>query len=87
MAAFPQHNVFMKYAAVGTEFSVTIGLMMFLGYQADKKLDSSPLGMIAGLVAGFGIGLYVLLKQARQAKKEMDAQSERDQWNKNNDSK
>lgn len=82
MAGLLQHNTYMKYATMGTEFSATIGIMLFLGYWADKKFQSFPIGIVAGLVIGFSVGLHSLIKQARQAKKDIDSQTEQNRCNK-----
>lgn len=48
---------------------VMIGGVLFFGYIGnyfDKKLDSSPLGVIIGVFLGFGLGLYNMIKVLQQ---------------------
>ncbi len=51
-----------KYASLGIEFSSMILGLAFIGYYIDKKLNSSPLFLIAGIFLGFISGIYRLYR-------------------------
>lgn len=68
-----RYDIAVRYATIGTEFSVCIGMMLLAGMWADGKLGTSPVLMLAGFVIGFAAGLYWLIKQARQAQRDIEA--------------
>lgn len=67
-----RYDIAMRYTAIGTEFSVCIGMMLWAGMWLDKKLGTSPVMMLLGFIIGFAAGLYWLIKQARQARKDIE---------------
>ncbi len=48
----------------GMQLAVAVVLMFFLGRWADKKLDTAPWLLIAGVLFGVGAGLYNFIKTA-----------------------
>ena len=70
----------MRYSHLGMQFAVSFGLGVFGGIYLDKKWSLSPLGVILGAFAGFGIALYQLIKSAqemeRAIKEEEDKETE-----------
>jgi F0F1-type ATP synthase assembly protein I len=59
-----------KAASVGMEVAVGVGLGVLVGYWIDKRLNSSPWGMLIGAALGFAAGIYLLFKEANRANKE-----------------
>ena len=56
-------------ATIGFEFIAAVMLPGALGWWLDTKLNSSPWLMIVGGVFGFAAGLWLMLRQAKQAMK------------------
>lgn len=46
------YRSYIKTSAVGLEFGLAIGLATLIGYFVDKYFDSSPYGLIIGMVIG-----------------------------------
>ncbi|NOT50812.1 MAG: AtpZ/AtpI family protein [Chitinophagaceae bacterium] len=60
----------MRYAALGTQLLVAIGLSVFIGIKCDKWLKTSPLlACILPLLVLFGI-FYKLMKETKSPKDE-----------------
>ncbi len=57
------------YMALGWQMAVTICLLGGIGWWVDSRFDSSPLGMLVGLLAGAGIGLIQFLRTIGQLSK------------------
>ncbi len=53
----------MKYAAVGTQMMVLLGLGVWGGLKLDEKMHTSPLFLVLFPVIGLFISLYQLYKQ------------------------
>lgn len=53
-----------RLAGVGFEFIVAILVVGGIGWWLDRKLTTTPWLMIAGMVLGFAVGLWLLLKAA-----------------------
>jgi hypothetical protein len=58
----------MRHASAGLEFIVTFGLPMAGGLWLDGRLGTTPGFMLLGGAAGFALGLYRLVRQARPGK-------------------
>lgn len=56
----------LRYVSVGTEFIVTFGILLAGGIWADMRLDTLPGFALLGAAVGFALGLYRLVKQARE---------------------
>lgn len=59
------YRTYIKTSAVGLEFGLSIGIGALLGYFADKYFDSSPYGLLLGIVLGSVAGvkrLYIFVK-------------------------
>ncbi|WP_118952281.1 AtpZ/AtpI family protein [Taibaiella helva] len=59
----------MKYAAVGTQMMVLLGLGVWGGLNLDKQVHSSPLFLIVLPVLALFISLYQLYRQLMKPKK------------------
>ena len=59
----------LRYASVGVEFILTFGLAMAGGLWLDGRLGTTPGFMLLGGAAGFALGLYRLIRQARDKSK------------------
>lgn len=56
-----------SFASMGVEFIVAVLLPGALGYWLDGKWQTTPWLMLVGGMFGFGLGLYMMLKAAKQA--------------------
>jgi len=59
----------MKYAAVGTQMMVLLGLGVWGGLKLDKQVHSSPLFLVVLPVLALFISLYQLYRQLMKPKK------------------
>ena len=55
---------FGRYADLGFRFALSVGIGMFLGFWADKKLSTSPLFLILGVLSGATSGFLTLYRAA-----------------------
>lgn len=53
----------MKYAAVGTQMMVLLGLGVWGGLKLDEKINTSPLFLIVFPVVALFVSLYQLYRQ------------------------
>lgn len=67
-----RYDIAFRYATIGTEFTVCIGMMLGVGMWLDSKFKTSPVLMLSGFFLGFAAGLYWLIKQARLAQKDIE---------------
>lgn len=61
-------NNAMKYAAVGTQMMVLLGLGVWGGMKLDEKLNTSPLFLVVLPVLALFVSLYQLYRQLVQKK-------------------
>ena len=52
-----------KYLGIGLQLTVSVLAGVGAGYFIDKKLHTMPGFTMGGLILGFGIGLYLFLKE------------------------
>lgn len=70
----PQDHVVIT--TLGLEFALAVAVGTAGGYWADRHWHWTPWGTVAGVVLGFALGMYILIRQAGemaradQAKKE-----------------
>lgn len=57
-------------AGIGLEFLTTIGVMGALGWYLDRRWNTFPWLMVAGIAIGFAAGLMIMIRSARQAFKD-----------------
>jgi F0F1-type ATP synthase assembly protein I len=55
-----------RMAGVGVEFVVAVGLFAAVGWWLDGKFGTSPWLLIAGCGLGFAVGLWNMVKAAKQ---------------------
>lgn len=55
---------------LGFEFAVAVAGGSAIGFFADKKLGSSPWLLIAGMLIGFALGLYIIIGAAKELDKQ-----------------
>ena len=65
----PTRSAVMLGSSLGTELAVAIGFFTFLGYQGDKRFNSSPWCLLAGLLLSFIYGAYAVWKLVRMMSK------------------
>jgi F0F1-type ATP synthase assembly protein I len=63
-----KHGNAMKYAAVGTQMMVLMGLGVWGGLKLDEKLNTSPLFLIVFPVVTLFLSLYQLYRQLTKTK-------------------
>jgi ATP synthase protein I len=56
----------LRLMTIGTEFGITVCLLVFGGVWLDGKLGTTPVFTLLGGTIGFGAGLYNLVRQARK---------------------
>lgn len=56
-----------SFASMGVEFIVAVLIPGWLGYWLDGRWETTPWLMLLGGVFGFGVGLYMMLKTAKQS--------------------
>jgi F0F1-type ATP synthase assembly protein I len=61
---------FATISTLGLEFAVAVALGVTAGYFADQKWNSFPWCMIIGVFAGFSLGMYIVVKEAKRMEKE-----------------
>ncbi len=64
-----KYNNAMKYAAVGTQMMVLMGLGVWGGLKLDEKLATSPLFLVLFPVIALFVSLYQLYRQLVKPKK------------------
>ena len=64
---------YFRYAGLGFEFSIAVGLFLYLGYLADERWGSDPWGMVVGGGVGLASGIYLLVKESNQMMRQFDA--------------
>ncbi|MCM8528097.1 MAG: AtpZ/AtpI family protein [Lentisphaeraceae bacterium] len=57
---------------LGTQFAVAIGLFAYGGVLLDRKFESSPWGLLSGLLLAFVYGVYEVWKVLRLNKIKAD---------------
>ena len=65
----PTKRTIIAGSSLGTELAVAISLFAYLGYQGDKKFNSSPWCLLAGLGFAFIYGGYAVWKLVRMMSK------------------
>ena len=68
----PKESSGQGLAASGFQFVIIVLISLYGGLWLDRKLGSSPWGVLGGVLAGTTIGFIVLVRSARDAGKEMD---------------
>lgn len=53
-----------EITTLGTEFALSEILGAWLGYLADARWGTSPWCLIAGVITGFALGFYIILRAA-----------------------
>ena len=53
-----------KYAGMGLEMAVAVGLGYIVGHWLDKRYGWTPWGVLVGTLAGVAAGMYLLIKEA-----------------------
>ena len=55
---------------LGLEFAMAVALGTGAGFWIDRKLGTTPWAMIGGLLLGFALAMYIVIKEANRLKKE-----------------
>ena len=57
---------FATISTLGLEFAVAVALGVGGGYWADLKWGFTPWGTVVGVFVGFGLGMYIVVKEAKR---------------------
>lgn len=57
---------FAAISTLGLEFAVAVALGIAGGYWIDSHYQTTPWGTIGGVVVGFALGMYILVRRAQQ---------------------
>ena len=60
---------FAAISTLGLEFAVAVALGGGTGYWADCRWGFTPWGSVAGVFAGFALGMYMVVKEAKRMEK------------------
>ena len=60
----------LQITTLGLEFAVSEMLGAYAGYRLDVKLNTSPWFLIVGVIAGFALGFYQIVRAAKQMQKD-----------------
>ncbi|WP_372370227.1 AtpZ/AtpI family protein [Candidatus Uabimicrobium sp. HlEnr_7] len=60
---------YIQYSHVGVLFAAVFGLFVYGGIQLDKKMDMQPLFTLLGVILGFVMACYKLIKETEVKKK------------------
>ena len=55
---------------LGLEFAVAVALGAGVGFWIDRKIGSTPWSTVTGVLLGFSLGMYIIIKEANRLKKE-----------------
>ncbi|MGA2582693.1 MAG: AtpZ/AtpI family protein [Tepidisphaeraceae bacterium] len=66
----PDDSNWGKFASIGLEVAVGVGLGLAVGYWIDKRFKTDPWGTLIGAALGFAAGMYLLFKDAMRANKD-----------------
>ena len=57
---------FAAISTLGLEFAVAVALGVGAGYWADVRYQTSPWLTVLGVLAGFALGMYIVVRQAQR---------------------
>lgn len=60
----------LQITTLGVEFAVSEILGAYVGYRLDIKMNTSPWCLIGGVIAGFALGFYQIVRSAKQMQKD-----------------
>ena len=60
---------FATVSTLGLEFAVAVALGVGAGYWTDRKWNFFPWGTVTGVFAGFALGMYIVVKEAKRLEK------------------
>ena len=66
-----------QFAGVGIQFAASILLFLWLGQWVDRKLGSTPWGLVAGVFTGAGGAFFLMYRRLMAAQREDEEHSKR----------
>ena len=60
---------FATISTLGLEFAVAVALGVGAGYWIDQRWNFSPWCTVVGVFAGFSLGMYIVIKEAKRMEK------------------
>ncbi|MEP6508053.1 MAG: AtpZ/AtpI family protein [Gemmatimonadales bacterium] len=67
-----------SFAGAGLQFAISIVLFLFIGQWIDKKLETSPAFLIAGVFLGGAAAFYSMYRKLAAAQKADDERRKRE---------
>jgi len=67
-----------SFAGLGLQFGIAIVVFLFLGQWLDRRLDTSPTFLIAGVFLGGGAAFYNMYRRLTAAQKADEERRKRD---------
>jgi F0F1-type ATP synthase assembly protein I len=64
------YPIWVRHAGIGLELAGAVAGFALIGYWIDSRYETSPWGLVVGVVLGLGGGLYNFVKQSLQATRE-----------------
>ncbi len=65
----PELNAsFARFAGLGAQFAAAVGLLVWIGWWADRKFDTSPWCLLAGACLGFVGSTIAIVKSVPPAR-------------------
>ena len=69
MTGQPERGNLLRYATAGIQFSAVFAFFAMGGMLLDFRLNTMPGYTLLGMAVGFGLGLYRLLRQAKELRR------------------
>lgn len=65
----PEH---LAITTLGLEFAAAVALGTAAGGWADARWHTAPWGMVGGVLLGFALGMYIVIRQAQRLSREKE---------------
>ena len=64
---------YLQYSSIGFEFVSSVVIGLAIGYFADMKFETKPIGVLIGSLVGVGLGLYSFIRNAMKLDKKLSS--------------
>ena len=62
---------YLKYSMIGFELAGSVVIFTLIGYFIDRTWHSTPVATLVGALVGIATGMYLMIKEALQANRQM----------------